>query len=173
MPCVFPLTVDEVAVLSAFPLSPLALAALAPSLAANPPEGPALFGHVKGKYVGEEEMRWREERAGRKKWLRENKWESGGEKERDRGESGGGKERDKEGRVEERRVEIQRGEWRREGQRWRGESEGEKQRDGEGRVKERRREGKQDRVEENGKHGVLVGMGAKHVLHNSVLCRGM
>ena len=62
--------------------------------------------------------------------------------------------------MEERRVEIQRGEWRREGQRWRGESEGEKQRDGEGRVKERRREGKQDRVEENGKHGVLVGMGA-------------
>ena len=98
MPCVFPLTVDEVAVLSAFPLSPLALAALAPSLAANPPEGPALFGHVKGKYVGEEEMRWREERAGRKKWLRENKWESGGEK-----------ERDKEGRVEERRREGKQG----------------------------------------------------------------
>ena len=42
--------------------------------------------------------------------------------------------------MEERRVEIQRGEWRREGQRWRGESEGEKQRDGEGRVKERSKE---------------------------------
>ena len=55
--------------------------------------------------------------------------------------------------------------------RWRGESGGEKVRDGEGRVEERRqemergegrREGKQDRVEENGKHGVLVDMGAKH-----------